>query len=51
LKELAKNAAKDIVHTCKVIDFLIDALPGIENSEEEQVRIDSINDSYMSWSF
>ncbi|KAK6093988.1 hypothetical protein MT418_005812 [Batrachochytrium dendrobatidis] len=38
-KDLAKTAAKDIVETAKVIDFLIDQLPGISENEEEQIRI------------
>jgi mediator of RNA polymerase II transcription subunit 21 len=37
--ELAISAAHDIVQTAKVIDFLIENLPGIEQSEEEQVSI------------
>jgi mediator of RNA polymerase II transcription subunit 21 len=36
-KELAKTAAKDIVQLSKVVDFLIEHLPGINQSEEEQV--------------
>jgi hypothetical protein len=38
-KELAKTAAKDIVQLSRVIDFLIENLPGIEQSEEEQVAL------------
>ncbi len=36
-KILAKTSAKDIIETCKKIDFLIDNLPGINRSEVEQV--------------
>jgi hypothetical protein len=36
--ELSKTAAKDIVETAKVIDFLIDSLPGITESEQDQTR-------------
>ncbi|KAJ3368315.1 Mediator of RNA polymerase II transcription subunit 21 [Kappamyces sp. JEL0680] len=36
-QELARSAAKDIVHAAKVIDFLIDHLPGIQASEKEQI--------------
>jgi asparagine synthetase A len=35
--ELSKSAAKDIIETVKVIDLLIDSLPGITEAEEEQV--------------
>jgi hypothetical protein len=35
---LAKSAAKDIVHLTKVIDFLIDRLPGLSKTEEDQLR-------------
>ncbi|KAL2912843.1 hypothetical protein HK105_207624 [Polyrhizophydium stewartii] len=38
-KELARTAAKDIAETAKVIDFLIEQLPGIERTEEEQIRV------------
>ncbi|KAH6574514.1 hypothetical protein BASA61_002381 [Batrachochytrium salamandrivorans] len=37
-KDLAQTAAKDIVETAKVIDFLIDQLPGIAETEDEQIQ-------------
>ncbi|KAI8896877.1 hypothetical protein BC833DRAFT_553291 [Globomyces pollinis-pini] len=37
-QELAKTVAKDIVETAKVIDFLIENLPGINESEMDQMR-------------
>lgn len=36
--ELAKSAAKDIVHLTKIIDFLIDHLPGLSETEEGQLK-------------
>jgi mediator of RNA polymerase II transcription subunit 21 len=35
--ELSKIAARDIVETSKVIDYLIESLPGISNSEGDQL--------------
>ncbi|KAJ3227817.1 hypothetical protein HK099_000071 [Clydaea vesicula] len=35
--ELAKDSAKDIVETVKVIEFLIDKLPGIDETEQQQL--------------
>ncbi|KAJ3389712.1 Mediator of RNA polymerase II transcription subunit 21 [Lobulomyces angularis] len=35
--KLAKDSAKDIVETVKVIEFLIDKLPGIDETEQQQL--------------
>ncbi|KAI8609877.1 hypothetical protein BC830DRAFT_1148467 [Chytriomyces sp. MP71] len=37
-KELAASASKDIVQTCKVIDYLVDRLPGINHTVEDQLN-------------
>ncbi len=36
--ELAKTAARDIAETVKVVDVSIDTLPGISESEEDQLK-------------
>ncbi|KAJ3332808.1 Mediator of RNA polymerase II transcription subunit 21 [Blyttiomyces sp. JEL0837] len=37
-KAFATEFSTDIVQTCKVIDYLIDRLPGINFTEEEQLQ-------------
>lgn len=37
-KELSKNIAKDLAETKAIIDFLIDNLPGISTTPEEQLN-------------
>ncbi|KAJ3009914.1 UNVERIFIED_CONTAM: Mediator of RNA polymerase II transcription subunit 21 [Siphonaria sp. JEL0065] len=38
VKSLAADVSTDIVQTCKVIDYLIDSLPGIDQSAESQME-------------
>ncbi|KAJ3175819.1 Mediator of RNA polymerase II transcription subunit 21 [Irineochytrium annulatum] len=38
-QRLATEAARDVVQTAKIIDFLIDRLPGVKHTEEEQMAI------------
>ncbi|KAI8811626.1 hypothetical protein BJ742DRAFT_796631 [Cladochytrium replicatum] len=38
LKKFSKEVAGDIVQTSKVIDFLLDKLPGIKYTEDEQIE-------------
>ncbi|KAJ3413889.1 hypothetical protein HDV05_007331 [Chytridiales sp. JEL 0842] len=38
IKGLSSEVSADIVHTSKVIDFLIDRLPGIQQTEDEQLQ-------------
>jgi hypothetical protein len=34
---MSAEVSADIVHTAKVMDFIIDRLPGIQQTEQEQV--------------
>ncbi|KAI8844379.1 hypothetical protein BJ741DRAFT_588288, partial [Chytriomyces cf. hyalinus JEL632] len=38
IKALAADVSVDLVQTCKVIDFLVDQLPGLHESEEMQLE-------------
>ncbi|KAI8905979.1 hypothetical protein EDD86DRAFT_193355 [Gorgonomyces haynaldii] len=37
-KELAQNAAKDLAEADKICEFLIQSLPGLDTTEEEQYK-------------
>ncbi|KAI9321192.1 mediator complex, subunit Med21 [Obelidium mucronatum] len=37
IRALAADVSSDIVQTCKVIDFLVDSLPGLDQSVDDQL--------------